>query len=121
MTEYELADYTNSLLDTFLTIFTIYMSIVTAYVIAAFAAGFKLTKFQVVVVNVLFVTSTSVMGLLGVLVFRRFYAHAVITKTPLSNALDTPVDFTFPVSILFVVLVLGALIFMWAIRHPKTE
>ena len=75
MTMYEMADYTNSLLDTFLTTFTIFKSIVTAYVIAAFAAGDKLTRFQQAIVNVLFLLSTSVVGLLAPAsrAFPRFY------------------------------------------------
>lgn len=119
MTMYEMADYTNSLLDTFLTIFTIFMSIVTAYVITAFAAGDRLTTFQQAIVNVLFLLSTSVVGLLAILTFRRFYVHAIAAETPVAR-LDSPVDFTIPLIIIFVTLVLGAIIFMWSVRHPKT-
>jgi len=118
MTMYEMADYTNSLLDTFLTTFTIFMSIVTAYVITAFAAGDRLTRFQQAIVNVLFLLSTSVVGLLAMLTFRRFYSHAVMAETPVES-LDTPVDFTIPLTIIFVVLVLGAITFMWSVRQPK--
>jgi hypothetical protein len=117
---YEMADYTNSLLDTFLTIFTIFMSIVTAYVITAFAAGDRLTRFQQAIVNILFLLSTSVVGLLAILTFRRFYVHAIATETPVVT-LNTPVDFTVPLIVIFVVLVLGAIVFMWSVRHPKRE
>jgi hypothetical protein len=120
MTMYEMADYTNSLLDTFLTTFTIFMSIVTAYVITAFAAGGRLTKFQQAIVNVLFLLSTSVVGLLAMLTFRRFYLHALVAETPVVPE-NTPVDFTIPLTAIFVVLVLGAITFMWSVRHPKAE
>ena len=117
---YEMADYTNSLLDTFLTTFTIFMSIVTAYVITAFAAGDRLTRFQQAIVNILFLLSTSVVGLLAMLTFRRFYSHAVMAETPVES-LDKPVDFTIPLTIIFVVLVLGAITFMWSVRQPKAD
>jgi len=120
MTMYELADYTNSLLDTFLTCFTIFMSIVTAYVITAFAAGDNLTRFQLVIVNVLFLLSTSVVGLLAMLTFRRFFVHALMAETPVES-LDTPVDFTIPLTFLFCVLVLGAMTFMWSVRLSEGE
>lgn len=120
MTMYEMADYTNSLLDTFLTTFTIFMSIVTAYVITAFAAGDRLTRFQQAIVNVLFLLSTSVVGLLSVLVFRRFYSHALIAQTPVKS-LAAPIDFTIPLMLIFIVLVLGAITFMWSVRNPKVD
>ncbi|MEP4484993.1 MAG: hypothetical protein ABJ013_05150 [Halioglobus sp.] len=120
MTMYELADYTNSLLDTFLTSFTIFMSIVTAYVVTAFVAGDKLTKFQQAIVNVLFLLSTGVVGLLAILTFRRFFLHAVMAETPVES-LDAPVDFTVPLAILFFVLVSGAMTFMWSVRQPRGE
>jgi len=117
---YEMADSTNSLLDTFLTTFTIFMSIVTAYVITAFAAGDRLTRFQQAIVNILFLLSTSVVGLLAMLTFQRFYLHALIAETPVGS-LDSPVDFTIPLTTIFVVLVLGAITFMWSVRRPKAD
>ncbi len=119
MTAYELADYTNALLDTFLTTFTMYMSIVTAYVVTAFVAGERLTRFQLALVNLLFLMATGMVGLLAILVFRRFYEHAMITTTPISEGLDTPVDFTLPILAICVAMVLGSLMFMWSVRRGK--
>jgi hypothetical protein len=121
VTQYELADYTNSLLDTFLTEFTIFLSLVTAYIIAAFIAGARLSSFQLWIVNSVFCISTGIMGLLSYLTFERFYAHAILAATPASEAISRPVDFTFPLIFLLVVLVLGSFSFMWSIRRAKSN
>ena len=44
MTEYELLDYTASLMANFQTTLALYFTIVTAYVVAAFIAGDRLTQ-----------------------------------------------------------------------------
>ena len=43
MTEYEVADVAGSVLANFLTSLTVFLSIVSAYVISAFVAGQRLT------------------------------------------------------------------------------
>ena len=121
MTQYELADYTNSLLDTFLTEFTIFLSLVTAYIVAAFVAGARLSSFQLWIVNLVFSISTGVMGLLSFLTFERFFAHAMLAETPASNATSQPVDFTIPLVILLSALVLGSFSFMWSVRRASAN
>ena len=51
MTEYEVADIAASVLANFLTSLTVFLSIVSAYVISAFVAGQRLTKIQLSIVN----------------------------------------------------------------------
>ena len=121
MTQYELADFTNSLLDTFLTEFTIFLSLVTAYIIAAFVAGARLSSFQLWIVNLVFSISTGIMGLLCFLTFERFFAHAVIADTPASAAASQPVDFTLPLIALLIALILGSFSFMWSIRRDRSN
>jgi hypothetical protein len=121
MSEYELADYTNSLMNTFLTTFTMFMSIVTAYVVTAFAAGNRLTQFQFAVVNVIYLIATGVIGLLAIIVFRRFFAHAIIVATPVGDGVETAVDFTIPIGLIFISMVVGSLMFMWSVRNPKSR
>ena len=64
MTEYEIADLTASVLSNFLTSFTVFLSIVSAYVISAFAAGEKLTKIQLTIVNLCFLVAVGILGFL---------------------------------------------------------
>ena len=121
MSQYELADYTNALLDTFLTDFTIFLSLVTAYIVTAFIAGARLTTFQLWIVNIVFSISTGIIGLLGFLIWSRFYIHAVIVETPAGTAITEPIDFTWPLAFLLTALVVGSFTFMWSIRNSRLK
>ena len=57
MTEYEVADIAASVLANFLTSLTVFLSIVSAYVISAFVAGQRLTKIQLSIVNLCFLVA----------------------------------------------------------------
>ena len=72
MSEFELSELAGTSMSNFLTSFTVFVSIVTAYVVAAFAAGRKLTRLQVSVVNTCFLIASGAMGLLSVGIFRVF-------------------------------------------------
>ena len=76
MTEYEVADITASVLSNFLTALTVFLSIVSAYVISAFAAGNRLTRVQLPIVNLCFLVSVGILGFLVVSLYQRFFALA---------------------------------------------
>ena len=118
MTEYELADYTSSIMGNFLTALTVYFSVITAYVVAAFAAGARLTKIQLTIVNTCFTVAAGVTGVLTVLIFRRFFAFAIQVSNPQGT---DPVDFTMPLAILITGLFVGCLIFMWDVRRGNID
>jgi hypothetical protein len=59
MTEYEVAA---SALANFLTSLTVFLSIVSAYVISAFVAGEGLSRIQLLVVNLCFLVSARILG-----------------------------------------------------------
>jgi hypothetical protein len=119
--EYELAELTTGTMSNFLTSFTIFVSIVTAYVTTAFAAGQKLSRIQVSVVNTCFLIGCGSMGLLSVLIFQVFLRR-VEALNSLSGSLAGPVvDFTWFVSALCIVLTVGSFIFMWNVRHPRSD
>ncbi len=119
MTEYELADYTSSIMGNFLTALTIYFSIVTAYVVTAFVAGDRLTKIQLAIVNTCFVLAAGVVGYLTVLIFDRFFALAARVANPV-DAVE-PVDFTWPLGILVAVIFISCPIFMWSTRRNSVD
>jgi len=85
MTEYELADLSGAAMSNFLTSFTVFVLIVTAYVIAAFIAGKWLTKAQMYVVNTCFVLASSALGILSVLIFQVFLRRAQSLGDPESQ------------------------------------
>lgn len=117
MTEYELVDYAASTMSNFLSALTIYFSIVTAYVIAAFVAGSRLTRVQLAIVNLCFVVAAGVIGSLSVLIFARFYSIASQVAKP-GDAVG-PIDFTVPLGILEASVFIGCMVFMWSIRKGR--
>ena len=114
MTEFELADLAGAAMSNFLTSFTVFVSIVTAYVVAAFAAGKKLTTAQVSIVNVCFLLASGAMGLLSLLIFQVFLRRAQALAAIGETNVDSPVtvDFTWVVAILYLVLIGGSFAFM---------
>lgn len=121
MSEFELAELAGTAMSNFLTSFTVFVSIVTAYVVAAFAAGRKLTKLQASVVSTCFLIASVAIGLLSVLIFRVF-----LLRTKALAQLNSPdigvgvvVDVTWAVAILYVILVCGSLVFMRNTRQPN--
>lgn len=121
MSEYELADLTTAAMSNFLTSFTVFVSIVTAYVIAAFTAGKRLTRLQVYIVSGCFLVASGAMGLLSVLIFQVFLARAEALGNS-GVASPVTVDFTWVVATLYAVLICGSLIFMNNVRQtPSPE
>lgn len=120
MTEYELADLTGAAMSNFLTSFTVFVSIVTAYVIAAVTAGERLSKPQVYVVNTCFLMASGAIGLLSVLIFQVFLRRAqALGESEIAGPLT--LDFTWVVATLYVVLVCGSLFFMRNVRQTTTN
>lgn len=116
--DYDLADYTSSVMGNFLSCITIYFSIVTAYVIAAFAAGGKLSRLQLFIVNSSFTIAAGVIGPLTVLSFSRFVELA----RRLQDADNTPlIDFSYALAVLVLILYLGSLAFMYSVRRKPSE
>lgn len=117
MSEYELADHTASLMSNFLSAMTIYFSIITAYVVAAFSAGNRLTRLQLVIVNATFTIAAGIMGLLSCLLFNRFHERASIVVSEYAQDKTPLVDFGVPLAILVLIMYVGCLVFMWSVRR----
>ena len=117
MTTYEVAALAESIGANFLTTFTIIVSLTTTYVIAAFAAGARLSRFQLVVVNVSFVTAASVIGFLSLQMFQRATVMAQKTATEFDAQL-APRDVSWIIALLYFGLVAAALAFMANVRRP---
>jgi uncharacterized membrane protein YedE/YeeE len=119
MTEYEIADITASVMSNFLTSLTVFLSIVSAYVISAFGAGKRLTKIQLSIINLCFVVSVGILGFLAVSLFRRFFALA--QSIHVEQGSIASVDFTWPLCALLIAIVFGCFIFMWNVRSGDDE
>ena len=121
MSEYELAELTTGAMSNFLTSFTVFVSIVTAYAITAFSAGKRLSRVQVSVINTCFLLACCAIGLLSVLIFQVFLRRAQALSSLNESVTGSIVDFTWVVSALYVILTCGCIIFMRNVRHPGSS
>ena len=119
MTEYEVADLTATVLSNFLTSFTVFLSIVSAYVIAAFSAGGRLTRVQLHIVNLCFFTAVGILGFLVVSLYRRFFSLA--QSIHVERGTITAIDFSLPLCALLLVMIIGCFAFMWNVRNGDEE
>ena len=119
MTEYEVADIAAAVMANFLTSLTVFLSIVSAYVISAFVAGERLSKIQLSIINLCFMAATGILGYLVVSLYRRFFALAQsinVDRGPIGD-----VDFFWPLCALLIAIVFGCFIFMWNVRSGDDD
>jgi uncharacterized membrane protein len=120
MTEYEISSLAASIMANFLATFTIFLTIVTAYVITAFVAGSRLTLFQLSIVNACFLTSALVIGFLSVTIYQRATSLAKQTWD-LTDTTAPPIDVSGLIFLLYLGLLVGGLLFMRSVRRsPNT-
>jgi predicted anti-sigma-YlaC factor YlaD len=119
MTEYEVADLAASVMANFLTSLTVFLSIVSAYVISAFVAGERLSKVQLSIVNLCFLVSAGILGFIVVSLFRRFFGLAQAINV--ERGTIGSIDFTWPIGGLLAAIVFGSLVFMWNSRNKDAE
>ena len=60
MTEYEILELTYSVIDSMATVFAVYLTILTGYLVVAYLIGKQLVTHQVFVINSLFIAITGV-------------------------------------------------------------
>ena len=124
MTEFELTESMQAMISNVWAAEAIYLSLVSGYVVVAYTIGARLTPYQHFFVNTLFIltvvtnsmtTFTSmqnIMYLAGQLAeLADYYAAGV--ENPFA-AVSIWLVYT-----IRILLTLGALIFMWTVRHPK--
>ncbi len=131
MTEFEQQELSNALADQIIALaqlqashIAIYLTVVFAYIVAAFAAGKRLTKFQVSVATVLFVVA----GLSEI--YQIVSTGAGINLLMQTNAPSYGAASSFGLEPSFRMVVttvvwstglVGAIAFMWSVRHSDIE
>ncbi len=122
MTEYELVDATATYASNFVLIFTLYLTLISGYLITAFVAGTRLSTVQVSILNFGFIISAGLMAFsaLGAGIIRVHYTRELLELT--ADAPHRPLLWLFlSWFILMIGGVLASLYFMWDVRHPKSE
>ena len=129
MTEYELESLRQNTLQSVMAIadvqathVSIYLTIVFAYIVVAYIAGSNLTRFQLAIATFIFVAACAwelmmivTLGQSATEIGREMLQSAEVR--PLLNA-STRKWF---VLILWSSGMLAALVFMWNVRHPRTD
>ena len=118
MTEYEISSLAASIMANFLATFTIFLTIVTAYVITGFVAGSRLTRYQLSIVNACFLTSPLVIGFLSITIYQRATALARQTWELIGSAAP-PIDVSWIILLLYVGLLAGSFLFMGSVRSDR--
>ena len=125
MTEYELVDLLRSGVANMLAGQAIYFTQLGSYLLVAYLIGTKLTTFQVSFLNILLVilSVTGMSGFLSILHSNFDLRDRLIDMG--SSQVSTSAEISNAASYTFVVfrvlILLGALLFMWQVRHPKTD
>ncbi|MFT7289152.1 MAG: positive regulator of sigma E activity [Halieaceae bacterium] len=122
MTETELVEAANSSWSLVVSALGFYMTIASAYLIAAFLAGVKFTTSQVGIISALFITmaSTLMIGLYGWTVRGSYYTSELAALNSDAAAYgfsEVPIVLTSICSM----GVLASFKFMWDIRHPQKQ
>lgn len=116
MTDYEVSSLAASIMANFLATFTIFLTIVTAYVITAFVAGPRLTMYQLSIVNACFLTSSLIIGFLSITIYQRATSLAMQTWD-LTKTTAPPIDLSWMILLLYVGLLVGSFLFMSSVRR----
>lgn len=122
MTEYELVDAVASYTSLLHSWLMAYFTILSAYLIAAYAVGYKLTTFQASVVTICFLVLNSLCILATMGSGLRFIdlTQQLTAMNPERVFLVSPALIGASVTVLSAGL-LVSLIFMWQVRHPKAD
>ena len=131
MSEYELHDLTASYLQVVAEFFgnysthvTIYLTLIFGFCVVAFAAGQKLTKFQVILVSLMFVTAAELQAILMYGWVSRGFELAAQLRS-INPELSPERTYISAVKAVGVTLwqlgIIASLSFMWSVRHPKVK
>ena len=120
MTEAELLEHFWSTQEMAISSFAVYLTVFSAYLIVAYMAGAKLSTAQATLVSLGFLVSCGLI-IWGVTVY---WHMGFVAGKKLGSAYPemwlVDLNPAYIASPLLVAGVIGALLFMWGVRHPKT-
>ena len=122
LTSYEMLDVGRSFLDSSAIAFTRGLALGSAYLVVAYRAGKELTTLQVTIVNVAFLVFCG-QALFTAFVDQQLGGHLVERAVNQGQtAIPAITDHVAVVMVAAGIAALGAcLVFMWSVRHPKTD
>jgi hypothetical protein len=122
LTSYEMLDAGRSFLDSSAVAFTRGLALGSAYLVVAYRAGRELTTLQVTIINVAFLVFCG-QALFIAFVDQQLGSHLVDTATAqgpiVAPSVMGHVDWVMVTA--SIAALVACLVFMWSVRHPKTE
>ena len=123
MSEYELSDLVAVYASNLMQGQALFITIFSGYMVVAYTVGKQLSRFQVTFVTFAFLLFSSSMTLGGVQAIELVMEYSDELYV-INNEKIEGVRRGFTVGLFYIVralLVIGALAFMWQVRHPKAE
>ena len=122
---YQLSDLMNGMNSNIVQAQALFISVLSAYLVVAYSAGANLTRYQVTFISIIFLLITS-LGAIGQLRNVQVMTEWAYQAVALSGGESVVSDAQAATSkwlfiAIRVALTFGALVFMWQVRHPKTE
>ena len=122
MTVYEISDLMNGVNSNIIAGQAVFLTMVSAYLLVAYSAGKELTFYQVAYINTIFVLMMFVGYFAQLSQMELVYGYN-LEKLALLDQDNPRQDINEVVKLVFisirVVIALGAIVFMWRVRHPK--
>jgi hypothetical protein len=122
MTEYELVDVTIGTSHGAIATISLYFTILTAYLIAAFFIGAKLTKSETVMISIVFIAAALFFAFLSnAFLFRHMYFLDRLAQIETDTVHFVGVPMIVVVTTIKLLGILIGLKFMWDVRQRKIE
>jgi glucan phosphoethanolaminetransferase (alkaline phosphatase superfamily) len=101
---------------------SLYITVISAYLIVAYLAGHKLERSQMAIISVLFVVMSATMSYAAFAYMHRGFEYAIAQESmnPNADSYATPMLIAI-LPLLMMGGIVASLYFMWQVRHPKTE
>jgi hypothetical protein len=125
MTEYEILDLFRGYVEMEAVSFTIYLTLVSGYLVVGYLAGERLSALQTGIVTALFVTGATLQTW-AISQYQLAIGELLSTKEEISplTEFQSSVASSGGTYLFVVLMTLGmcaSLYFMWSVRHPKKE
>ena len=120
MTEYEISDIAGNAFGNGVSSFTVFFSIVTAYLVAAHTAGKSLSTTQIAIVNICYLIAAAFFGTFATVAFMRGAVLAREVQFRANETIGSDIGWIWLMAMIILVIT-ASFCFMWSVRHSKTE
>jgi len=124
MTEYEIRDLMTGVLGNATPVTTLYISVISGYLIIAWLVGRQLTRPQVILINIFFTLFSTMLAFRWGVSMRTViaYREMVLEINPEAVFMSQITSGgVLALQCVYLAIVFASLKFMWDVRHPKTE